>query len=125
MMKSQIKIIDNIIFEYPLWVEEFFKPANITGTKEMTAAGTYVAYEVMTKTPTITLVSKDSGWLSEQNIEDLKALWSLTDNSFLVTYIDDTTEKVIFDRSIPLAFDPIYEGACYYYANIGLIKVNT
>ena len=123
-MTDTIKQIGTVILDYPLWVKEYLAMRNMLGEKRTSTAGTAILYEAEIHTPTRTLTSRESGWLSEQNIADLKTLWNQMDTSFDIIYSDDSTETVVFDRSIPMNFTDVYEGACDYTANISLIKVS-
>lgn len=122
-MTEKIKVIDTITLQYPMFIEEFLAPANFIGDRVTSAAGTYILFQTEITTPTRTAVSRDSGWLSEQNIEDIKSLWAQSGASFDITYEDDTTENVVFDKSQQLSFTEISPGICEYFGQFTLVKI--
>jgi len=122
-MTSKVKQVESIVLQYPMWLDEFYTPKNMIGENRMSAAGVAVMYEASIKTPTRTLLSRESGWLSEDNITDLKTLWSVVGNTFSIIYDDDSTDVVAFDRSRALSFTEVSEGMCEYTAVIPMMKV--
>ena len=121
-MTAKAKSLGSVTFLYELWVAEFEAPDNVMSEMRMSAAGSHVVYEAAIETPYITLVSKENGWLNEQNVSDLKTSWADLGATLTLTYDDDTTETVRMAREKELVFTPLYEGACYYTAQIPLAK---
>jgi len=122
-MKNMVKQIGSIVLHKPLFVKEFNEPNNMQGEMLMSTLGTHIVFTAPIETPYITLETKgDSGWLSEDNIADLKALW-YTSLEYDIIYIDDTTDTVRFANEKQIVFSPISVGACYYNVIIPLAKV--
>lgn len=122
-MKRQAKQIDTIIFTYPLWVEEFETPNSVQGEVKMSASGNHIAYQAEIRTPYITLASMQSGWISEDDVIAITALYNTLDKAYLLTYDDDSTELVRFAHEKGITFTPLVEGSCEFYVTINLAKV--
>ena len=122
-MKKKVKQIGSIVLHKPLFVKEFNEPNDMQGEMVMSTLGTHIVYVASIATPYITLETKEgSGWLSEDNIADLKALW-VSSLEYDIIYTDDTTDTIRFANEKQIVFTPISVGACYYSAIIPLAKV--
>lgn len=121
-MTAKAKSIGTTTFTYQLWVEEFENPSNVSGEMVMSAAGSHITYAREIATPYITLVSKEHGWLHDDDIATLKTQYASIGSTFTLTYSDDTTETVRFAHEKGMSFVPLYEGACYYRVTINLAK---
>lgn len=119
----KVKQIGAVEFLYSMWVDEFDNPNTVLGKMSMSVAGTHIVNQSAIQTPYITLNSREHGWLSQQNMDDLKAYYDQLDTSFLITYDDDSTDTVRFAHEKGISFTPTHEGSCYYYATINLAKV--
>ncbi len=115
--------IEGVVFDYPLWVTQEEVPDNVLGEMRMSAAGTHVAFATEILTPYITLRSKESGWLSETHVEQLKDMRKNIGASFTVYFDDSTTETVRFAHEKQMVITPLFEGACNYTVEIPLAKV--
>lgn len=115
--------IGAIEFLYAMWVNEYENPNTVMGEMVMSADGSHVAYQAPIKTPYITLTSRENGWLSEANVDALKASYDQLDTTFTLTYGDLSTETIRFAHEKGISFTPIHEGSCYFYATINLAKV--
>jgi hypothetical protein len=123
MTKRKAKQLGSVVFLHPLWVQEFEQPGGIMSEVFVSSAGTDIVYEAEHHTPARTLTSKQYGWLSAQNVEDIKALWAAVGTGTMtITYDDDTTETVRLAREKQLSFSPLWEGKQTYTATIPLAK---
>ena len=123
-MTKKVKQIGDIVLHKPLFVKEFNEPNDMQGQMVMSTVGTHIVYTAPIITPYITLETKEgSGWLDEDNVTDLKALW-ISGLQYDIIYTDDTTDTVRFANEKQIVFTSISIGACYYNVIIPLAKVS-
>lgn len=122
-MTATIKQIGSIVLDSPLYIVEYDQPNDMMGEVVMSGAGTHIAYSAPIYTPYRTAESRgQSGWLSEQNIADLKTLWNGT-TTFNITYSDDSTETVRMAHEKQFTLEEISLGACIYVGSIPMAVV--
>lgn len=122
-MTATIKQIGSVVLDSPLYIEEFNSPNTMMGEVVMSSAGSHIAYSAQITTPYRTAGSRsDSGWITEQNMVDLKALWE-SGTTFLITYDDDSTETCRMAHEKQISFDEIALGTCIYNTIIPMAKV--
>ena len=115
--------LGNVVFDDPLWIDEEEKPnSKITETK-VSASGVHIAYVQELKTPYITLVSKESGWITEAQAEEIKSMHDQIGTFFQIYYDNSTSEEVRFAHEKQLSITPLFEGACEYTVNLPLAKI--
>lgn len=120
---KKVKQINTIVLLHQLWIKEEEEPNTVISEVALSGAGTHVVFQAVMNTPYITLISKEYGWLSEDNMNDLKILYNQLGATFDITYSDDTTDTVRVAHEKGIVFTPIYEGACYFSVTINLAKV--
>lgn len=123
MTAPTIKQIGTVVLDSELYIDEFDSPNTMQGEAVMSVAGTHISFSAPILTPYRTAGSRgDSGWLSEQNVIDLKALWE-SGTTFTITYDDDTTETCRMAHEKQISFEEISLGTCLYYGTIPMAKV--
>ena len=105
-----------------LFIQEEMNDDAVIGETIMSAAGTHIVYAAEIKTPYITLDSKKHGWITEEQRLALIVMRKQLDQTFTLTYKDDTTETVRMAHEKPMVFTPLYEGSKKYTAIIPLAK---
>ena len=125
MMKRQVIEIAGVVLVDPLYVREYESPHHLISKKEVSGAGSDLVYVREIVTPEITLESKESGWVSQSDVDMIRALFYNYTNSFLIKYVDGTTEEVRAgtERESELAFIPLFECSLDYRVVIPLSKI--
>lgn len=123
-MTATIKQIGSVVLESPLYINEFDEPNDQMGEVEMSSLGSHIVFTAPINTPYRTAGSRgQSGWLSEQNVIDLKAMWNAPEVTFQITYDDDSTESCRMAVEKQISFDEISLGTCIYTGTIPMAKV--
>lgn len=115
--------LDSIVFDHSLFIEEEDAPNNIQSEVNLTESGVHVVWQSEIKTPYITLISKNHGWLKQSTKDAIMALYNQYESTFVVTYDDLSTDTVRFAHERGLSFTPIFEGSEHYTTQINLAKV--
>ena len=121
-MKRAKQLVAVVFDMNSLFIREEMSPGDIMCETVMSADGTHIVYVAKINTPYITLDSKQYGWVTEQQVDDIKAMWAQMGATFTLTYDDGSTDEVRMAHEKQLAFTPLYEGADKYTAVIPLSK---
>ena len=123
-MTKKVKQIGDIVLYKPLFVKEFYEPNELMGEMVMSAEGTHIVYSADIQTPYITLETRsDSGWLDDDNVTALKAIWSDI-TPITIIYDDDKTDTVRTAHEKQPVYAETSLGACYYNVILPLARVS-
>lgn len=116
--------LGSCVFLYSLWVAEYERPATLSATSERSAAGSSIVWVSEITTPDITLVSGQSGWLSQANRDALMSMYADIDTeSWELEYADGTVESVRFRWEDGIEITPVAEAQSHYTATINLERI--
>jgi len=116
--------LGGVPFDYPLFVKEY-EDANFgrEATKRRSAAGSDIVFVREMHTPTITLESRDDGWLLQDTVTQLKAKAETVGDELVLVYGDGSTEQVRFAYEGDILFTPLFDCSLEYKAVLTLVKI--
>ena len=125
---TKVKDINGIKFDYPLFIKEEFNLKTIKGKAFNTLNGGKIVYETIKRNSGnyITLISKDSGWVSEKT---LNKILILLDDLGVETYITTTDNIQIKVRpaveigEVIKTNDVINENGGWFKVEIALCRI--
>ena len=125
MSKRLVVEVAGVVLSEHLYVREYESPHNLISRKEISGAGTDLVYVRNINTPEITLESKESGWMTQAEVDLFRSLFVNFTQSFLIKYADGTVEEVRagIEREAELALNPLFECSLDYKVVLPLSKI--
>ena len=120
--------LGGIIFDYPLFIKEEFKIKDVKGKAFNTLGGGLIVYESVKRNNAdyITLISKQSGWISKDTLEKLVTLLDDLDVEVDLIFDDNSSVKVrpaLEKGEVIKVNDLINENSGWYSVGIVLCRV--
>ena len=115
--------LDGVVFDYPLYVKEYEEPDDFMAEVLRSTVGTDIVYVARVFTPPITLLSKESGWLSLATVNGLKAIFDTIGVAHTLTYEDGQTEQVRVAHERKPVFSELFECSDQFLVMLPLAKI--
>jgi len=113
----RVKNIGGIELDNPLFILESYKSKNVVAKVFETLSNSKIVYESYKRNPTITLDSKEGGWISEDTLKNILMLSDDLDVTTTLTTTQDKEIKVRFKHEMAQGFveySELYEGSRFY-----------
>jgi len=117
-----VKKIGDIELQYGLIVKEDKQSDNVIAETSRSADGSIIIFTQDNPTPKITAESLTNGWIKEVDVIALNEFFDTIPDDFIIEYLDESEENVIFAFSEPPTFSPIFDGSDWYIGTVTFYK---
>ncbi len=120
---KRVSKLENVEFTpNKLFIKEEEQPTSRPGFQVESTLYTDIYFVTEDRTPEITLLSKDTGIITDQQRDEIIQMYEDTSRTYTLEYSDGSTDIVRFRWETPPTFTETHEGSCFFRAIIPLSK---